>query len=136
MMASRKASRSISGTSTRARPSSFMEGGAAQKRYSILVFSVHATLTKFETEEFQDERVLYEISSFLDNMAFAGQTAEFILVPAEGEALVEGTGDLALEFPHAPLVCGGFDLVEFARVNFDLTHEVPDRGRAAVEPYY
>ena len=84
----------------------------------------------FETKEFQDERVLYEISSFLDNMAFAGQTADLILVPAEGKALVEGTGDLALEFAHAPLVCGGFDLVEFAlfsridREEFDIVRQL------------
>ena len=67
-----------------------------------------------EAEELQDERVLDEIGGFFHDLALGGEAADFFLVPGKGEALVEGGGDLALEFADRPLVGGGFDLVEAA----------------------
>ena len=75
MMASRKASRSISGTSTRARPSSFMEGGAAQKRGRILVFSVHAKLTKTLPN---NHKIRHSLPKVEGSMKVAKQLAEWL----------------------------------------------------------
>ncbi len=89
----------------------------------------------FETEELQHERVLDEIGGFFHDLPLGGEAADFFLVPAEGEALVEGAGNLALKLAHAPLVGSGLDLVEAALVRgfdgekFDVVG--PAEGEAA-----
>jgi len=65
-----------------------------------------------EAEEFENKRIFNKVGGFFDDLSFAGQAANFVLVSAEGEALVERAGDLALELAHAPLVGGSLDLVE------------------------
>ena len=65
-----------------------------------------------QTEELEDERILEQIRGFLDDLPFGSEAADFLLVPAEGEPLVEGTGDLPLKLPHGPLPGGGLDLVK------------------------
>jgi hypothetical protein len=67
-----------------------------------------------EAKEFENEWIFNKVGSFFHDLSFAGQAANLILVSAKGEALVERAGDLALEFANAPLVGGGFDLVESA----------------------
>jgi hypothetical protein len=90
-----------------------------------------------------------KIGGFFHDLALGGEAAYFFLVPGQGEALVKGGGDLALEFADSPLVGGGFDLVEAAlggvgqREQFDVVgpaegervHQVPQlslrQGQAA-----
>jgi hypothetical protein len=72
--------------------------------------------TFFEPEEFQNERVLDEVGGFFHDLPLNGESANFVLVAAEGESLVKAAGNLSLEFSHAPLVGGGLDLVKSAFV--------------------
>jgi hypothetical protein len=77
-----------------------------------VIFRVAGMVGK--TEEFEHKRIFNKVGGFFDDLPFAGQAANLILVSAKGEALVEGAGNLALELAHAPLVGGGFDLIESA----------------------
>ena len=67
-----------------------------------------------EAQEFEHKRIFNKVGGFFDDLPFAGHAANLILVSAKSEALVKGAGDLALELPHAPLIGGGFDLIESA----------------------
>ncbi len=57
-----------------------------------------------------------KIGGFFHDLTLGGEAADFLLIPAEGEALVKRVGDLAAEFTHTPLVGGGFDFVKPALV--------------------
>ena len=50
------------------------------------------------------------------DLAFGGEAADFLLVAGEGEALVKGAGDLALQLTDTPLIGSGLDLIEAALV--------------------
>lgn len=65
-----------------------------------------------QTEEFEHDGVLEEISRLFYDLSFDREAANFVLVPAEGEALVEAAGDLPLKFTDAPLVGVGLGLIE------------------------
>lgn len=56
-------------------------------------------------------------------MALGGEAFDFVGVTAEGEAFVEGCGDLSIEFAGGPLVGGGFDFVESAFVGVSKAHQ-------------
>ena len=55
---------------------------------------------RIEAEELEHERLLQQVLWPHDDLAFFGELADALFVPAECEALVEAGGFLALEFRH------------------------------------
>ena len=81
-----------------------------------------------------------EMGGFFHDLVLGGESADFFLVPGKGEAFVERTGDLALEFADTPLIGGGFDFIKSAFVRgidgeeFDVVG--PTEGEAAEEIFH
>ena len=75
-----------------------------------VVFGVVWGLGEFE--EFEDVGIFDDVWGVLDDLALGGEAFDFVGVTAEGKTIVEGSGDLAIEFAGGPLVGGGFDFVE------------------------
>ncbi|MEI6271814.1 MAG: hypothetical protein WCP38_05575 [Chloroflexota bacterium] len=81
-----------------------------------------------------------EIGGFFHDLALGGESADFFLVLGKGEAFVERTGDLALEFADTPLIGGGFDFIKSAFVREIVGEEFdvvgPTEGEAAEEIFH
>lgn len=69
-----------------------------------------------QAEIFQHQRFLQQILRARDDLAFAGERGGALLVPSEGEALVEAGGFLAFEFADVPVCLSRFNFIEAAFV--------------------
>ena len=87
----------------------------------------------FQTQKFQDERILDEIRRFLDYLPLAGKPPYFVPVAAERQSFVQGTGDLPFQLAHAPLIPGRLDLVEGALIGVSDGQEGDVMGPAESE---
>ena len=79
-----------------------------QFRFRIAALRLHA-------QKLQDIRLLQDILRLRDDVAFAGQLHDGILVLAQGDALIQRTADLPVQPPHAPVPLRRLDLIEAAR---------------------
>lgn len=68
------------------------------------------------------------------HLPLAGKPANFVLVAAQRQPLVQGAGDLPVQFAHAPLVLGRLDLVEGALFGVADGQEIDVVGAAEGEP--
>lgn len=61
-----------------------------------VVFGVVWGLGEFE--EFEDVGIFNDVAGVLNDLALGGEAFDFVGVTAEGETIVEGCGDLSIEF--------------------------------------
>ncbi len=73
-----------------------------------------------QAQKLHDHRVLEDIGGLLDLLALRGQPHQALLVPAQGQPLVQQAVDLPLQFAGRPVVLDGLDLVE--RAGLGLVH--------------
>src|SRR5690606_37977482 len=69
-----------------------------------------------QPEKLQNERVLDQISRFFHHLALLRQPANFPLVAAQRQTLVQRTADLTLQLAYAPAVGLRLDLVKSSLV--------------------
>ena len=69
-----------------------------------------------QAQKLQHQRLFEQVLGPADDFPLLGQLANAVFVAAQGQTLVQAAVKLALEFPHGPVLAGGFDFVEVAFV--------------------